>query len=237
MKLKYLTLYKNFYNEFFNTSIIKNAIDKKLIEVEVIDLKKEVKTKRVDAKIVGGGQGNLLRYDVVSDALKKYKTSNCKTILVTPRGKTFNQEIAFELAKEEELIFICPHFEGIDERIVDEVDYCLSIGDYILTGGELASQVISDAIIRLIKGVIKDDSLKEETFNNNLLESGQYALPRVYNNKEIPEIYFSGNHKAISDYRLKESLRITKKYRPDLYKKHKLNEYEIKLINSDKKKK
>lgn len=236
MKIKYLTLFDNFYNEFLNTSIIKKAIERKLVEAEVIDLKKEVTNKRVDSKIVGGGKGNLLRYDVVSDTLKKYKSKDSKVILVTPKGTLYNQQLAKQLAKEEELIFVCPHFEGIDERIVDEVDYCISIGDYILTGGELASQVISDSVIRLLEDVINKDSLKEETFEEHLLESGQYTLPRVYNNKQIPQIYFSGNHKAIKEYRLKESLLITKKNRPDLYKKHKLSDLEKKVLKKCNKK-
>ena len=226
MKIKYLTLFPDFYNDFKNTSIIKKSIEKKIVSIESIDLKNYVKSKRVDGKIVSGGKGNLIRYDVVSDALNDVKCENSKFILLTPKGKIFNQKIAYELASKEELIFICPHFEGIDERIVDEVDYCLSIGDYILTGGELASQVISDSVIRLVDGVINKDSLKEESFNNDLLEYSQYTLPRVYNNKKIPDIYFSGDHRAIEEYKLKESLMITKKNRPDLYKKHKLNDHE-----------
>ncbi len=226
MKIKYLTLYPDFYNDFKSTSIVRKALDKNIISIDTIDLKKYVKSKRVDAKIISGGKGNLIRYDVAHDALSDIKGNNSKVILVTPKGKTFNQKIAYELSKEEELIFICPHFEGIDERIVEEVDYCLSIGDYILTGGELASQVISDSVIRLIEGVINKESLKEETFNNDLLEYSQYALPRDYNGKKVPEIYFSGNHKAIEDYKLKQSLLLTKKNRPDLYKKHKLSDHE-----------
>ena len=231
MEIKYLTLFENFYNEFKNTSIIKNAINKGIVNIECIDLKKEVKNGRVDDKIVGGGKGNLLRYDVVSDALKKYKTNKSKVILLTPRGRVFNQSIARELAKEEELIFVCPHFEGVDERITSEVDYELSIGDYILTGGELASQVISDAVIRLIDGVINKESLIDETFNDDLLEYPQYTLPRVYNGKKIPDIYFSGNHKAIDEYNKKQSLIITKNNRADLYSKHKLTKKEEKALN------
>lgn len=230
MKIKYLTLFENYYNEFKNTSIIKSAINKGLVELEVIDLKKEVKDGRVDGKIVGGGSGNLLRYDVVSDALKKYKSENSKIIVVTPKGKLFSQDLARQLSKEKELIFVCPHFEGIDERIMDEVDYSLSIGDYILTGGELASQVISDSVIRLIDGVITKESLDVETFDNNLLEYPQYTLPRSYNGKEIPEIYFSGNHKAIKEYNIKQSLLITKENRPELYKKHILTKDEQKIL-------
>lgn len=230
MKIKYLTLFENYYNEFKNTSIIKNAISKGLVDIEVIDLKGEVTDGRVDGKIVGGGSGNLIRYDVVSDALNKYKSKKSKVILVTPKGKLFNQDLAINLSKEEELIFVCPHFEGIDERIMDEVDYAISIGDYILTGGELASQVISDSIIRLIDGVINKSSLDTETFDNNLLEYPQYTLPRTYNNKSIPDIYFSGNHKVIKEYNTKQSLLITKQNRPDLYKNHVLSKKEQEIL-------
>lgn len=236
MKLSYITLFKDFYNEFKNTSIIKKAIDNGIVEMNFIDLKDYVKKGRVDDKIVSGGKGNLIRYDVASDALNSIKTDKSKVILLTPKGKLFNQELAKELASEEELIFICPHFEGIDERITSEVDYEISIGDYILTGGELASQVVSDSVIRLIDGVINKESLEEETFNNDLLEYSQYTLPRVYNDKEIPEIYFSGNHKAIKDYKLKESLLLTRKNRPDLYKKHKLSDQERKVLKTCNKK-
>lgn len=230
MKINYLTLYPDFYKEFKKTSIIKKAIDAGIVEIEEINLKQFVKSGRVDGKIVSGGSGNLLRYDVVSDAISSLKKENSKVILLTPRGELFNQQLANKLSKEEDLIFVCPHFEGIDERIVDEVDYCISIGDYILTGGELASQVVSDAIIRLLDGVINKESLKEESFNNDLLEYSQYTLPRVYNNKKIPDIYFSGNHGAIDDYKLKDSLLITQKNRPDLYSKHKLTKHEKRVL-------
>lgn len=227
MKISYLTLFPEFYDSFKNTSIIKKAIENKFVSIECINYKDFVKKGRVDDKIVGGGRGNLIRYDVASLALSSVRTSKSKVILLTPRGKTLTQEFAKELAKEEELIFVCPHFEGIDDRIVEEVDYCISIGDYILTGGEIASIVVSDSVIRLIDGVINKDSLKEETFNNYLLEYNQYALPRSYNGREIPEIYFSGNHKEIRKVRENESHDLTKKTRPDLYQKY--------LENHDKK--
>lgn len=230
MKIKYVTLFENYYNEFKNTSIIKNAINKGLVELEVIDLKKEVNEGRVDGKIVGGGNGNLLRYDVVSDVIEKHRSDDSKVIVVTPKGKVFNQEFAKTLSKENELIFVCPHFEGIDERIMDEADYLISIGDYILTGGELASQVISDSIIRLVDGVINEKSLDVETFDNDLLEYPQYTLPRTYKNKSIPDIYFTGNHKAIREYNIKQSLLITKENRPDLYKKHTLTNEEKRIL-------
>lgn len=226
MKISYITLFPEFYNGFKDTSIIKKAIDNGYVTMEFINFKDYVKKGRVDDKIVGGGQGNLIRYDVASDALNSIRTNKSRVILLTPRGKQFDQSIAKELAKEEEIVFVCPHFEGIDERIVSEVDDCLSIGDYILTGGEMASIVISDSVIRLVEGVINKESLSEETFNNNLLEYEQYALPRSYNGKDIPSIYFSGNHKAIKEYRLNDSIELTKKNRPDLYQKYSSGEEE-----------
>lgn len=230
MEIKYLTLFKDFYKEFVNTSIIKNAINKGIVNIEVIDLKNEVKDGRVDDKVVGGGKGNLIRYDVISDTLNKYKSDKSKIVLVSPKGVLFKQGLATKLSKEEDLIFICPHFEGVDERVVDECDYVISIGDYILTGGELASQVITDSVVRLIDGVINKESLKDETFNNDLLEYPQYTLPRTYNNKAIPDVYFCGNHKVIEEYNIKRSLLITKENRPDLYKKHTLSKKEEKIL-------
>ena len=236
MRISYLTLFPNFYNEFKNTSIVKKAIDNKRINIEVYDLKEYVSNGRVDDKIVGGGHGNLLRYDVVSEAIKKIKTKDSKVILLSPKGRVFNQQLAGELSNYHDLIFVCPHFEGIDSRIDDEVDYMISLGDYVLSGGELASQVVSDSIIRLLDGVINTNSLKEESFNEGLLEYKQYALPKKYNNKSIPEIYFSGNHKAIKEYRIKDSINETKKLRPDLYKKHKLSDEQKAIIKKCNKK-
>lgn len=220
MKISYITLFPEFYNGFKDTSIIKKAIENKHIEMNFVNFKDYVSKGRVDDKIVGGGKGNLIRYDVASSALNSVKTSKSKVVLLTPRGKTFNQKTAKELAKVEELIFICPHFEGIDARIEDEVDYCLSIGDYILTGGEIASMVVSDSVIRLIDGVINKESLNEESFENILLEYDQYALPRSHNGKDIPDVYLSGNHKEIAKYKKENSLEKTKKNRPDLYEKY-----------------
>lgn len=236
MKLSYITLFPNFYNEFRNTSIIKKAIDNKFIEMNFIDFKDFVDKGRVDDKIVGGGKGNLIRYDVALRAINSVRTHKSKVILLTPKGEVFNQKIANKLSKEEELIFVCSHFEGIDERISKEVDYELSLGDYIISGGELASQVISDSIIRLVEGVINKESLYEESFNDCLLEYSQYTLPREYNNEKIPDIYFSGNHSAIEEYKLKDSLVTTKIRRPDLYKKHTLSEKEKEVLKKCNKK-
>ena len=134
MRMSYLTLFPSFYNEFINTSIIKKAIDKEIIDINLYDLKDYVKTGRVDDKIVGGGKGNLIRYDVVSDALEQVKKHNSKVILMTPKGRVYNQDLARELSNFEDIVFICPHFEGIDARIEEEVDYCISLGDFILMG-------------------------------------------------------------------------------------------------------
>ena len=230
MRISYLTLFPNFYNEFKNTSIVKKAIDRKIVNMEVYDLKDYVLNGRVDDKTIGGGKGNLIRYDVVSEAIKSIKRANSKVILLTPKGKVFNQRLARELSMLDDVIFVCPHFEGIDSRIDDEVDYMVSLGDYILSGGEIASQVISDSVIRLIEGVINKESLEEESFNDGLLEYKQYCLPKEYNEKKVPDIYFSGNHKAIREYNFKNSILETKKFRPDLYKKYKLSDEEKQII-------
>ena len=167
----------------------------------------------------------------VLDALKSRKKENSLVVLMSPRGETFSQKIAHNLVdNNEHIILICGHYEGLDERINKHVDRFISIGDYILTGGELASMVISDAIIRLIDGAINNDSILDESFENGLLEYPQYTFPRVYEGEEVPDILFTGNHEAVRKYRLKESLKITKELRSDLLKDRKFTKEELKLL-------
>ncbi|MDY4788497.1 MAG: tRNA (guanosine(37)-N1)-methyltransferase TrmD [Bacilli bacterium] len=232
MKIKILTLFPEMFTSFLNTSIIKRALSKEVFDIEVIDIRSYSldKNKRVDDYPCGGGAGLIMRMQPVYDCLMDNKTENSYVLLTSPRGKTFNQKHAIELSKKDELIFVCGHYEGIDERFNKYCDELISIGDFILTGGEAALIPILDSIIRLLDGTITKESLSEESFDNDLLEYPQYTLPYVFNGDQIPDILFCGNHEAIRKYRLKESLRLTKTYRKDLFEKHHFSKEELKLL-------
>lgn len=232
MKITILTLFKDFYNNFLDTSIIKRAISKGSVEVNIIDIRdySKSKTKRVDDVPFGGGNGMLLKCQPVVDAIKDNRSKKSKVVYLGPKGKVLTQDKVRELSKEEDLVILCGHYEGIDERILDYVDETISIGDYILTGGEVSSLVLMDSVIRLLDGAITKESHEDESFENGLLEYPQYTAPRVYEGKEVPPILLSGNHTAINKWRKKQSLLITKELREDLYSKYKLTKEDIKLL-------
>lgn len=186
MKITILTLFPEMYQGFLSTSILKRAIAKGVVSIDVVDIRSYTKDKygRVDSAPIGGGAGLIMKCQPVIDALKAQEEG--KKILFSPRGKTFSQEKAHALSKEEHIILLCGHYEGMDERISSYIDEELSIGDYILTGGELASMVVSDAIIRLLDGAIKEESTIEESFENGLLEYPQYTEPYEYDGKKCP---------------------------------------------------
>lgn len=223
MKISILTLFPNMFN-IFDESIIGKAREKDIIKLDVINIRDFTKNKhkKVDDYPYGGGAGMVISPQPVVDSIRFAKKENKgKVIFLGPRGVTFNQELAKKLSKEENLIFVCGHYEGIDERIIEEYNILeISIGDYVLTGGELASQVLMDSVIRLIPGVINSESLIEESHTNYLLEYPQYTKPDLFRGRVVPEILKSGNHKKISEYRKNESIRITKINRPDLLKKY-----------------
>ena len=233
MKIDILTLFPEMYAGFLNTSIIKSAIKRDLVSINTINIRDYTldKHNKVDDTPYGGGSGMVLMCQPVFDAVKAVKKGNSKVILMTPQGVKYNQKIAYNLSKEEHLIMICGHYEGTDERINDYVDELVSIGDYILTGGEIGSMAIADSIIRLLDGAINSDSLIEESFTTNLLEYPQYTEPYDFDNKLVPDILYSGNHEAIEKYRKKEALRLTKKYRPDLLSKYELSKQDKKLLS------
>jgi len=222
MKIDILTLFPKMFKGPFDESIIKRAQKKGLIEIQTHDLRKWTKDKRktVDDRPFGGGTGMILMVEPIYKALRDLKNKNSKVILMDPRGRTFNQKIAGNLAKEKHLIFICGHYEGVDERVKKHlVDEEISIGDYVLTGGELPAMIIIDTLIRQIPGVlIKPEASSKESFSENLLEYPQYTRPANFKGWKIPEVLLSGNHKKIDKWRQKKSLEITKKRRPDLLK-------------------
>ena len=219
MKIKFMTLFPSMYDGFISESIIKRAILKGIIEIEVIDFRKYSKDKhhKVDDTPYGGGAGMVINPVVIYDCLNDIKTDKSHVILMTPQGNTYNQNKAINLAKNyEELILICGHYEGFDERIRMLVDEEISIGDYVLTGGELPSMVVADSVIRLIDGAIKEDSYLSDSHQSGLLEYPQYTRPKEFLGVTVPEVLQNGNHKEIAKWRLKESLRKTMERRPDL---------------------
>ena len=218
MRISILTLFPNMYEGFLNESIIKRAIAKGLVSFDIINIRDFTKLKngQVDDTPYGGGAGMVMMVEPVVDAINSVKTPDSKVILMSPAGIKYTQKEAYNLAKEKHIILICGHYEGIDERILDYVDMEISIGDYILTGGELASMVISDSVVRLLDGVITKESYENESFNSNLLDYPVYTKPYEYDNKTVPDVLLSGNHAKIKEWREQAALQKTKERRPDL---------------------
>lgn len=233
MKITILTLFPEMFDGFMNNSIIKRAIAKNVVTISFINIRDFTKDKygRVDSAPIGGGAGLIMKCQPVIDCLNSVKKEGSKVLLMSPRGQTYNQKKAHDLLeKTEDLVIICGHYEGIDERVNDYVDELVSVGDYILTGGELGAMVISDSIIRLIDGAIAEESIVEESFENGLLEYPQYTEPYDYDGKKVPDILYSGNHQAIDKWRRKQSLKITEEYRKDLFDKVELTKQDKKLL-------
>ncbi len=221
MRIDILTLFPSMFDGFLNESIIKRARDSKKVEINIVNFRDYSLDShhKVDDTPYGGGAGMVLTPQPIMDAVDDLKTDDAKVILLTPDGKTYNQEMAYSLSNEKHLIIICGHYEGFDDRIRSIVDIELSIGDYVLTGGEIPSMVITDSITRLIDGVIDKESHLNDSFNNNLLDYPTYTKPRVYRGMEVPEVLLNGNHKEIDEYRKKEALKRTMEKRPDLLEK------------------
>ena len=218
MKFDILTLFPEMF-EGIKQSIIGKAIEKDLIEVNLINIRdfSKDKHKKVDDTPYGGGAGMVMRPDVVYDAYNSIKSDNAKVIYLSPKGKTLNQEKVKELANENHIILLCGHYEGIDQRVLDEiVDEEISIGDYVLTGGEIPAMVLIDSVSRYIDGVITKESVEEESFSNGLLEYPQYTRPEIFLDKRVPEVLLSGHHENIRKWREEKSLEITRHNRPDL---------------------
>ena len=222
MKITVLTLFPEMFENFLNTSIVGRSLQRGLAEVEFVQIRDFApgNYKHVDDTPFGGGSGMVMKCQPVLDALNSVKTENSYTLLTSPAGKPYTQQKARELCEKDHLIILCGHYEGMDARINDHVDELVSIGDYVLTGGELASMVIIDSVVRLLKGAIRDTSTDEESHENGLLEYPQYTHPADYNGEKVPEVLLSGNHAKIREWRVMQSLKLTKELRPDLYEKH-----------------
>ncbi|QZE12596.1 tRNA (guanosine(37)-N1)-methyltransferase TrmD [Mycoplasma sp. Ms02] len=219
MKINFLTLFPNYYRPFVEESIVNKAIEKGLIDVKVVDFRdfSNNKHNKVDDEIYGGGHGLLLKVEPIDLALESLPNRGGFKILVTPQGKRLDQKIANELAKHDQITFIAGRYEGFDERVVELVDMELSIGDYVLTGGELPSMVMADSIVRLMPGVIREDSHIHDSFQDiGLLDYPQYTRPREYKGMTVPEVLLNGNHKEINEWKTKAQWEKTLKNRPDI---------------------
>lgn len=229
MKFDVLTLFPEMF-EYINQSIIGRAVKKDLISINLVDIREfsKDKHKKVDDTPYGGGAGMVMKPDVVYDAYKSIVPHKAKVIYLSPQGKVLNQKKVQELSSEEHLILLCGHYEGIDQRVLDEiVDEEISIGDYVLTGGELPAMVLIDAVSRYVNGVINKESTEEESFSNGLLEYPQYTRPEVFLEKKVPEVLLSGHHENIRKWRKEQSIKTTYKKRPKLLEK-------LELTNEDK---
>ncbi|SCY84684.1 tRNA (guanosine(37)-N1)-methyltransferase TrmD [Alkaliphilus peptidifermentans] len=239
MIVRVLTLFPEMFKNTLGTSILQRAREKALLDIECINIRDytDNKHKKVDDYPYGGGAGMVMTPQPIFDSYKAVINSlgsaiNPKTIYMSPKGKPFNQQAAEALAKEDCLIFICGHYEGIDQRAIDYlVTDEISIGDYVLTGGEIPAMVVIDAVARLIPGVLsQEESYQEESFYSGLLEYPHYTRPRDFRGMEVPEVLTSGDHKKIDNWRRRKSLEITFKKRPDLLKNTKLTAKEVKII-------
>lgn len=233
MKFHILTLFPDMFN-IFNQSIIGRAVSNGLLEINTVNIRDytEDKHRKVDDYPYGGGAGMIMAAQPIVDSIKAVKKiNNGKVIYLGPKGRTFNEEIAKELVKEKELIFLCGHYEGIDERVYKYIDDEISLGDFVLTGGEMACIPIIDSICRLVPGVLSSfESYTEESFYNNILEYPQYTRPPVFNGDAVPEVLLSGHHENIRKWRRGISLKITKNKRPDLFSKLKLSSEDYILL-------
>ena len=221
MKIDILTLFPNMFNGFLTESIIKRAIEDKKVEINIIDFRKysKDKNKKCDDTPYGGGAGMVLICQPIFDAVEDLKTKDSKVIMLTPDGKIYNQTTAYDLSKEKHLIIICGHYEGFDERIRSIVDLEISIGDYVLTGGEIPAMILTDSITRLIDGVINKESHENDSFSDNLLDYETYTKPEEFRGMKVPEVLLSGNHKKIDEFRKESRYNRTKEKRPDLFDK------------------
>lgn len=231
MQFDVLTLFPEMF-KVLDESIIGKAKEKELININLINIRdfSKNKHKKVDDTPYGGGAGMVMQADVVYDAYKSVKDEKAKVIYMSPQGKKLDQKKVEELSKQEHLILLCGHYEGIDQRVIDKiVDEEISIGDYVLTGGELPAMVLIDSVSRYIEGVLKNDSIKEESFAQGLLEYPQYTRPEAFEGQQVPEVLLSGHHKNIDKWRREQSLKITLSKRPDLLEKIELSD-EDKLL-------
>ncbi|PKK97077.1 MAG: tRNA (guanosine(37)-N1)-methyltransferase TrmD [Tenericutes bacterium HGW-Tenericutes-3] len=239
MIIDIVTIFPEFFDTFLSTSIIKRAIAQNLVDVRLHQIRDYSHNKHhnIDDTPYGGGVGMLMTFPPFYDLIIKLKTKNSLVIYLSPQGKLFNQKVAKKLAKYDHLILLCGHYEGIDARVEALIDMELSIGDYVLTGGEIPAMIVTDAVTRLLKGVIHEDSAEEDSLQNGWLKYPQYTKPETYMDHSVPEILLSGHHQKIADWRKKKQIEKTYLKRPDLIRKIKMTEKEKEILLQVKKEK
>lgn len=232
MKISILTMFPGMFDSFLQGPVLQRALRKESLQIEIVDIKEfsPGSFRHIDDSPFGGGAGMVMRCQPVLDALKSVKDEKSLSAAMSPAGRLFDQKTARRYAQLDHLILLCGHYEGMDERIYRHVDEEISIGDYILTGGEIAAMAVSDAVIRLLPGAIRGESTSEESFENGLLEYPQYTQPAVYEGEAVPEVLLSGNHEKIRKWRLRESLKRTLARRPDLLEGREMSAEEADII-------
>jgi tRNA (guanine37-N1)-methyltransferase len=224
MKITVLTIFPEMFGDFLKEPVIARALSRNIVQIEITDIKEYAggSFRHIDDDSYGGGAGMVMRCGPVLDALETVRTEGSYTAVMTPAGRRYTQKAARYFAGQEHLILICGHYEGLDERILNHADGVFSIGDYVLTGGELPAKVVCDSVIRLLPGVLRAQATVEESFESGLLEYPQYTKPADWNGEKVPEVLLSGDHGRIRRWRQEEALRITRERRPDLLERQKL---------------
>ena len=232
MKISVLTIFPQFFEDFLESPIIKRACNKGVAEIEIVDIRNFAggSFRHIDDSPFGGGVGMIMRCAPILDAVESVKTDKSHTVLFTPKGKKYNQQKARDYASMEHIILICGHYEGVDARVENHVDEQISVGDYVLTGGEIPAMLVCDSVVRLLDGVLRDGAAQDETHENGLLEYPQYTRPADYNGECVPEVLLSGHQKRIDEWRKQQSLFLTRKYRPDMFEKYELTKRDKELL-------
>lgn len=233
MNITVLTIFPEVFESFLKMPLVERAIKKGIATINIVDIKPYAggSFRHIDDSPAGGAKGMLLKVDTTMRAVDANKTEKSRVILLSPKGQVYSQKKARELSKEEDIVLICGHYEGVDRRVENHVDDMISIGDYVLSGGEMAAEVVVDSIVRLLDGVIREGATEDESHENILLEYPQYTKPVDYNGERIPDILLSGNHGAIEKWKHIEALKDTKRLRPDLFEKYPLSDEERRTLD------
>lgn len=228
MKITILSMFPESFDSFLSFPVVKRAVDRNLLELNIVDVKEFAggSFRHIDDSPCGGGPGMIMRIDTLMRALESVRTPSSHVMLLSPKGQKYTQKRARELCLMDDLIIVCGHYEGVDRRFEDHVDEMVSIGDYILTGGEIPAMCITDSVARLLKGALREGATSDESHENGLLEYPQYTKPVDWNGEKVPEILLSGNHGAIDKWRRVQALKDTRKYRPDMFSCYEMSDEE-----------